>query len=254
MNEPTPRFWNIFFEVFEALPRQGPGNRACTARALGLCRQLPSAPVVLDLGCGVGGQTLHLADLTAGHIVAADTHRPGLERLSRAVARHGLSARVWPVAADMSHPPFSVGSFGLIWSEGAFYNIGIEPALRVCRPLLQPGGYLAFSDAVWLTENPPAGLRETFDRDYPTMGRVADVVATVGRCDFELLGHFTLPREAWWDDFYTPMLRRVEELRGTYAADREALAILEEIGQEPESYREHAEHYAYEFFVARRNG
>jgi hypothetical protein len=28
MSEPAPRFRRIFFEVFETLPRQGPGNRA----------------------------------------------------------------------------------------------------------------------------------------------------------------------------------------------------------------------------------
>jgi hypothetical protein len=55
MNELTPHFWDVFFEVFEALPRQGPGNRACAARALGLCRDLPPSPTVLDMGCGVGG-------------------------------------------------------------------------------------------------------------------------------------------------------------------------------------------------------
>ena len=63
VSEPTPRFWEIFFELFEGLPRQGPGNRASAERALGLCRGLPPAPAVLDLGCGVGGQTLHLAEL-----------------------------------------------------------------------------------------------------------------------------------------------------------------------------------------------
>jgi hypothetical protein len=41
MTEPTPRFWEVFFEVYEAQPRQGPGNRECTARALALCRDLP---------------------------------------------------------------------------------------------------------------------------------------------------------------------------------------------------------------------
>ncbi len=29
MNKPVSRTWEIFFEVYEALPRQGPGNRAC---------------------------------------------------------------------------------------------------------------------------------------------------------------------------------------------------------------------------------
>ncbi len=41
-----PRFRPIFFEFYEALPRQGPGNRACAARALALCSDLPPAPAV----------------------------------------------------------------------------------------------------------------------------------------------------------------------------------------------------------------
>jgi hypothetical protein len=60
MSEPTPRFWEVFFEVFEPLPRQGPGSRACAEKALTLCRDLRLSPAVLDLGCGVGGQTLPL--------------------------------------------------------------------------------------------------------------------------------------------------------------------------------------------------
>ena len=48
MSQPDPRFWEIFFEVFEDLPRQGPGNRACAAKALGLCHELRESPAVLD--------------------------------------------------------------------------------------------------------------------------------------------------------------------------------------------------------------
>ena len=55
MTEPAPLFWKIFFEVYEALPRQGPGNRACAARAISLCHDLPPAPAILDLGCGYPG-------------------------------------------------------------------------------------------------------------------------------------------------------------------------------------------------------
>ena len=184
MNEPTPRFWEVFFEVYEALPRQGPGNRACAARALGLCRDLPSSPAVLDLGCGVGGQTLHLAELTSGSIVALDSHAPSIERLGRTVAERGLSHRVRPMVGDMAHPDLPPESFDLIWSEGALYNIGIENALRICHGLLRPGGYLAFTDAVWRKENPPPEVKASFDLDYPTMGWTADVLAAIERCGF----------------------------------------------------------------------
>jgi SAM-dependent methyltransferase len=254
MNEPTPRFWELFFELYEALPRQGPGNRACAARALSLCRDLPPSPAVLDLGCGVGGQTLHLAALTAGSIVALDRHAPSIERLKTTVAGCGLSQRVRPLVGDMAQPGLPPGSFDLVWSEGALYLIGIENALRVCRSLLRPGGLLAFTDAVWRKENPPPDVKAGFELDYPAMGWVPDVLAAIETCGFSLLGHFTLPDEAWWDDFYTPMQRRIEELRARYASDGEALAVLDRLAQEPLMHRAHSEYYAYEFFVARRNG
>jgi len=85
------------------------------------------------------------------------------------------------------------------------------------------------------------------------MGRVPDVLAAIARCGFSLVGHFTLPDEAWWDDFYTPMQRRIAQLRGKYAADSEALAVLDQLAQEPEMHRLHSEYYAYEFFVAGRS-
>ena len=254
MSEPTPRFWQIFFEVFESLPRQGPGNRACAARALAFCHDLPPAPAVLDLGCGVGGQTLQLAELTSGSIVALDSHAASIERLRATVAVRGFAERIQPTVGDMATPGLPPASFDLVWSEGALYNIGIENALRVCRVLLRPGGYLAFTDAVWRRDNPPPEVKASFDADYPAMGRVPDVLAAIERSSFLLIGHFTLPDESWWEDFYTPMEIRIEELRGKYRADDEALAVLDQLAQEPEMHRRHSGYYAYEFFVARLMG
>jgi SAM-dependent methyltransferase len=252
MNQPGPRFWEIFFELYEELPRQGPGNRTCAARALGLCRELRRSPAILDLGCGVGAQTLQLAELTSGPIVAIDSHAPSIERLKAAVAERGLSQRVSAIVGDMARPGQPPGAFDLIWSEGALYNIGIRDALRVCHGLLRPGGYLAFTDAVWRKEDPPPEVKAGFDLDYPAMGWLDDDVAAIRDCGFELVGHFTLPDEAWWDDFYTPMETRIAELRGKYAGDAEASAILDQLAEEPEMHRRHSDFYAYEFFVARR--
>jgi SAM-dependent methyltransferase len=114
MTEATPRFWEVFFEVFEALPRQGPGNRDCAARALALCRDLPSQPSVLDMGCGVGGQTLHLAELTSGFIVAIDNHAPFIDRLTATVAARGLTQRIRPLVADMTAAGSPPASFDLV--------------------------------------------------------------------------------------------------------------------------------------------
>jgi SAM-dependent methyltransferase len=252
MSEMGPRFRKIFFEVFEALPRQGPGNRASAAKALSLCGDLPPAPAVLDVGCGSGAQTLYLAELTSGTIVAIDRHAPSIERLNATLAARGLLQRVTAQVGDMAHLEQPLESFDLIWSEGALYTIGIGNALRICHGLLRPGGCLVFTDAVWRRENPPREVRASFDSEYPTMGWADDVLAAIQNCGFEQLGHFTLPDQAWWDDFYTPMQGRIEELRVTYAGDAEAASILDQLAREPDLHRCYSEYYAYEFFVARR--
>lgn len=251
MSAPVSRGSQIFFEVFESLPRQGPGNRDCAARALAFCRDLPPKPAVLDLGCGAGRQTIHLAELTSGTVVAIDCHTPGVKRLKATAAGLGLSHRVSPIVGDMAEPGLRPASFDLAWSEGALYNIGIGNALRICHRLLRPGGYLAFTNAVWRKENPPPEVKASFEDDYPAMGRVPDVLAEIDRSGFSLACHFTLPDEAWWEDFYTPMEIRIEELRGKYRGDNEALAVLDQLALEPAMHRRHSDCYAYEFFVAR---
>ena len=202
MENNTPRFWELFFEVFEGLPRQGPGSKTCAAEALALCRELPDSPVILDLGCGVGAQTLYLAELTSGVITAIDNHAPSIDRLRSTIAERGLSHRIAAFAGDMATPGQPTASFDLVWSEGALYSIGLRNALR--------------------------------------------------DCGFEPVGHFPLPDEAWWDDFYTPMEERIAELRKKYADDPEASAVLDQIAEEPEMHRRHSSYYAYEFFVASR--
>lgn len=252
MNESHPRFWEIFSEVFDALPRQGPGNRVSTARALSLCRELPHSPSIIDLGCGAGKQTLDLAELTSGSILAIDTHPPAIERLRETAARCGLSHRIKALVADMSNLNQRPASFDLVWSEGALYSIGLHNALRICHTLLRPGGWVAFTDAVWLKQNPPAEIKAGFDFDYPLMGTLQEDLQAVEECGFHVLGHFILPDDACWNDFYTPMQARIAELRNTYSTDRQALELLEQIAREPELHRRYSDFYGYAFIVAQR--
>ena len=251
MAEPTERMEKLFFEVFESLPRQGPGSRSSAKRALDLCAGLPASPAVLDLGSGAGAQTFHLAELTTGTITAIDNHAPNIERLRAEVTERGLGERIRPLVGDIGKPKHAPESFDLIWSEGALYNIGIEEALRLYHPVVKPGGFFAFTEAVWRKENPPPEVKAAFE-DYAGMGSARDVLTKIEASDFSLVDHFTLSYEDWWDDFYTPMERRIEELRGKHAGDAEALGVLDQLAHEPEMHRRYLDYYAYEFFAVRR--
>jgi SAM-dependent methyltransferase len=207
---------------------------------------------VLDLGCGGGAQTLHLAELLPGaSITAIDAHAPLVERLRREAALRGLSDRVRAVLGDMAEIEVPPGGADLVWSEGALYNLGLERALNLCRGLLRPGGHLVFTEPVWRAADPPREVKALFE-DYPAMGTASDVVAAIERAGLSLVDHFSVPDEAWWTDFYTPMERRIDELGRKYADDAEALAALDQLAEEPALHRRHGSTYAYELFVARR--
>jgi SAM-dependent methyltransferase len=245
-----PKMRAVFFDVHSGLPREGPGNRASTARALEMAGPLPPEPTVLDIACGPGMQTLDLAELLpAARITALDNHAPFVEEAARRAAARGLGDRVTAVLGDMRSLAFSPASFDLVWCEGAAYIMGVAKALGAWRPLLKPGGKLALSDAVWLRANPPEELRRCWAQDYPEMGDVAACRRLVRDCGYDLLGDFVLPEAAWWDDYYAPKEERVARLAAKYRGDPVAEAVLGECREEIELYRRYADYYGYVFLV-----
>lgn len=239
----------LFFELFEGLPRQGPGSAACTQRALALCEGLPEAPRILDLGCGAGIQTLELAGVPGAQVVAIDLHPPLIQELQGRLQAGGIGNVEARVGNMLALP--DLGAFDLVWSEGALYSVGLKKALAACKEQLTPGGLLAFTDAVWHSEDPPEAAKALF-ADYPGMTDVQGVLSHLEAGGWSPLAHFDLPASAWWDDFYTPMERRIEQLRRKYAGDADAQASLDTLAEEPALHRSSGHTYGYTFFVARR--
>ncbi len=243
---------SLMADLYGALPRQGPGSPASTRRAFEMLGRLPDNPLTLDIGCGTGGQTMELARLTNGHIIGLDIFDWTLDELSRKVVDAGLVGRVHTTQQSMLDMDFRPETFDLIWAEGSLYMMGFENALKACRGLLKPGGYLAATEICWLREEPPAELREFWQREYPDIKSVDDNLQLIGENGYELLGHFTLPDRAWWEEYYTPMRKRIPELRRKYAGSPDALALLDENETEMTLHKKYSKWYGYEFFVCRR--
>jgi hypothetical protein len=75
---PSDNFWRYFYEIYEALPRQGPGDRESTLQALGLLPTLTREQRNLDIGCGAGAPS-SLSVLRKGWLRGgACSHRAGL--------------------------------------------------------------------------------------------------------------------------------------------------------------------------------
>ncbi len=241
--EENARLWDIFLDVQRGLPRQGPGCAEATRRALALCTGLPDKPKVIDIGCGPGMQTMVLAQALNAHITAVDLHEEYLEQLRARVAAAGLSDRVEVLPGDMNDLNFPADHFDLIWAEGSAYIMGFRDALAAWKPLLKPGGFLAATELVWLTPDPPAEAAAFFDNEYPAMTDVAGVADMYHAQGYDVVGHFTLPDSAWWDDYYAPLADKLPKLREKYQDNDAARGVIEMTGQEIEMRRQFGRSY-----------
>lgn len=239
-----------FFELFETLPRQGPGCREATLKALGLLRELPPKPRVLDIGCGCGMPTQLLAEQLQTKILAIDNHRALLDRLDRAAARKGLDIETRELS--MIKMPFEEQSFDLLWAEGSIFIIGLARGLKDFRAYLKPGGYLAFTEMCWFVNEPPAEAKAYFDKVYPDLKSADEVRRMALASGYRVIESFHLPDSAWWDDYYTPMLARLPELQRKNAGVAEAQAVYAACEAEAEMFRRHSKSYGYAFFVLQR--
>ena len=245
------RAFELFMTIHSGNPREAPGSTETTKRAFDLCEGLPVAPYVLDVGCGPGTQTLELAELCEGSFVAVDLHQPYLDRLHEEAQRRGLASRISTLRADMSKLDLAPGSFDLVWSEGAIYNMGFRAGLEAWRPLLADGGCMAISEATWLTDDPPPEARAFWDEGYPAMQQVDDNLRDIRESGFVPLGHFVLPAGCW-HDYYAHLEARMAALEAEHPGDAVAAAVLEAERREIALYRDCGDAYGYVFYVMRR--
>lgn len=241
----------ILFEIFEDLPRQGPGLDEFTRRAYEMLAGLPERPEILDIGCGSGTQTMELARLSPGRITAVDVHEPMLDTLRRRAAQEGAADRIVPLNMSMSELDFPDDCFDVIWAEGSIFVIGFQEGLRTWRRLLKPGGYMVVSEATWFVEEPPAEAKEFWDSCYPAITQARDNVRMAEEAGYEVVGTFRLPAESWFE-FYRPLGPKLEKLRKKYQGDEAALQEIAFCEKEMEVYQKYYASYGYTFFVLKK--
>lgn len=240
---------DIFFEIYQNLPRQAPGNKESTLKAFSLLTNLPPKPSILDIGCGPGMQTIELAKHTNGKVTAVDNHQPYLDELQHRTIVEGVSEKVAIANASMFSLEFEANSFDLIWSEGAIYIIGFEKGLQTWQPLLKSGGYIVVSELSWLKSNPPIEVKKYWEENYPEMKTIECNLQIIESSGYVNISHFILPEIGWWDNYYTPLEERIALLREKYKDNQAMNRELDNSLLEIEFYRNYSDSYGYVFYL-----
>lgn len=156
-----------FHELFCNLPRGGPGDDKSTRKAFSFLKNLPAKPLILDIGCGHGKQTLELARISKGKIIALDNYQPFLDILMSKVKEKSFDKRIIPKNQSMLEIDFNNDTFDIIWAEGSIFVMGFQNGLKKCYQLLKNYGYFVVSEVVLLLPNLPKPLKEFWDEVYP---------------------------------------------------------------------------------------
>lgn len=246
------RNMEYFYELFDLLPRGGPGNNESTRRAFAAIPNLPPQPLILDLGCGPGEQTLDLAKISKGKIIALDRHQPFLDKLMNNARDAGLADAIIPTNVSMLEMDFADQIFDLIWSEGALYFMGLQNGVKRCRQLLKPGGCLAFTDMTSYSTDMPKPVADLFFSEMADFPDLSGKIAMIEAEGFTVLEHFTLPKTAWLDNYYAPMEIELPRLEKKYQDNDAALAVFQSMRDEIAKYREYSDYFGYEFLVGQK--
>ncbi|MFN2528359.1 MAG: class I SAM-dependent methyltransferase [Candidatus Baltobacteraceae bacterium] len=194
-------------------------------------------------------QTLALARLLGGEIVAVDTHQPFLDELRGRAREAGVADRVQTLKASMDALPFRNGSFNLVWSEGAISCMGFQAGLLAWRRLLAPRGLLVVSEITWLNDAPPAQAREFWKLKYPAMQTEPQNTAAAKAAGYRVRETYRLPSEAWFSDYYDHLEKQIERLAEKYRSDEEAVAEITAEREEIDLFRRYSDAYAYLFYI-----
>jgi len=203
-----------------------------TRKAFGMIPSLED-PAIVDIGCGSGVVTVELALLSNGKVVGVDIDRTALEHLKRRVEKAGLKDRVETVDCSMHDLKFAADSFDIVWSEGSIFVIGFERGLTEWCRFIRSGGFLVVH----------ARKIEIDERSR-----------MISELNYRLVGKFLIPKEAWANQYYGPLEKRLDSLRQRYADDASALTFLNTVQREVEEFKQNPEYHGSIFYVCQKYG
>jgi len=242
----------LFYELFDGMPRLGPGADEATMKALNKVYKNNGEKKVLDIGCGTGAQTLLLAKNIRGKIIALDNYQPFLDQIESKTVKEELKARIKCVCMDMKNIVCKHASLDIVWGEGSIYIVGFSKGLKMVYPLMKDKAYVVFSDMNYLKDDPPAELVQFLKEECPDIITIEENIDLIEKSPFKLIDHFKLKKKDHWNPYYKPLEKRVEEYSKKYRDNSEALSISSSIQYEIDMYKKYSDYYGYVFYIMQK--
>ena len=243
----------LISEYYAQLKRQGIGSDEMTAKALSFIGTTTSDTRILDVGCGTGGQTMVIAQTVSGQITGLDALPRFIDIFNENAAKLKVQDRVSGIVGSMESLPFPNESLDVIWCEGAIYNVGFARGWREWRNYLKHDGYLAVTDASWLTEERPPAIEDYWRHHYPGITTVAQNVAIMQESGYVPVAVFTMPENCWTDNYFAPQISVQDAMLKKYHGNTVVKEFVEGCRHEERMYHDYNKYYGYVFYIGKKS-
>lgn len=244
--------FDLIWEYFIGLDRQGPGSPEVTKKALSFIDNISDISKIADLGCGTGGQTMILAQNTRASITALDLSVRAIDKLNENAVKLGLVDRINTVVGSMDRLPFQNNEFDIIWSEGAIDGIGFEKGINYWKDFLKKDGYIAVTNLAWFTDERPAELEEFYLAAVPDMASTGYNISILQKAGFMPVAAFALPENCFTYNYFDPQAAVQEMLLNKYKGNKTVEAFIANCRLEAELYSKYKKYYGYVFYIGKK--
>jgi ubiquinone/menaquinone biosynthesis C-methylase UbiE len=243
---------DAFIEYFRKAPRQGPGSECTTKLAAGFIENIGRDLNILDVGCGAGRQTIQLAKYLRCNITALDFFPAMLDEFNSRVHEADLCTCIKSVRGSMDNMPFQDEEFDLIWSEGAIFIMGFKNGIKEWRKFVKKGGYIAVTDASWLTTTRPDEINNYWNNCYPDIDSISNNINAIEEAGYIPVASFVLPEDCWIENYYLPLMKHDEEFLKRHNYSEDAKAVVNETSEEYRMYTIYKDYYSYVFYIMKK--
>jgi tocopherol O-methyltransferase len=168
--------------------------------------QLNQTSQILDVGCGIGGSTLYLAEKFGASATGITLSPVQANRATERAEAAGLADRTQFQVADALAMPFPDASFDLVWSlESGEHMPDKQQFLQECHRVLKPGG--TFLMATWCHRPTPPTLTESEQQHLEKIYRVYCLPHVISLPDYAQLAQtlgFEAIQTADWSEAVAP--------------------------------------------------
>lgn len=168
-----------------------------------------SAADILDVGCGIGGSSLYLAEKFNAAVTGITLSPVQANRAAERAQVAGLENRANFQVADALNLPFADNSFDLVWSlESGEHMPNKIRFLQECYRVLKPGGTLMM--ATWCHRPLTGNLGQLTDKERKQLAEIYRVYAlpyVISLPEYEAIAQnlsFTNIRTADWSTAVAP--------------------------------------------------